>query len=393
MLNGLFFTPFLLALSLSNSSAAWDPGHHRQQLRQRFIRPEEIVDRLNLTPGMTIVDIGAAQGYVSILFAERLKGTGHVFSTDINKRYLSILTEQAKKRNLNNLTPVLVQDEGLDPFYSQHRYDLVYLSNVYHSLNGRPEYFTAFKKFLNPGARLVIVMYNSAPSYTMDDIEDARGLAKDLAREPEGNPFLKNLGPATRQLLRRAAQDSSAEDELKNALVSDFNRILTEPRFYESFYKDRYFQADLLRKPMGFFERLFATSAKRTRNTLPSPARELANDYLLQLNESGALDAGVQPPVSGKTRRVIANLNRFLISLRLGSYLAREGMGAWLPASDGSRNISKYVMLRELERAGYGCTQVMKISEYYDVFILKVHTKIQTKKTNMGHLCGPSVRD
>lgn len=323
-------------------SAIW-----RQLDRNRYIRFETLIDALDITPGMTILDIGSGPGYASFLFAERLHGSGEVFATDIREDFVRHIADEAKRRGLANLSSALVKAEGLDDFYRKHRYDLVFLSNVYHCLDNRIEYFSSMRELLNPGARLVLVLYNQAPLFSVDDLSDLDGLADRLSRESDDDPFHKHLSTGTRRLL----QDRADREGLERALVDDFNRMLVEPRFYEGFYDNSYFR----------------------RNLLTAPDRELANWLLMTLGEDGVLDKPVGQ-MDAKAMRTVIKLNRLFFVKRLGDYLAGGGIGAYVPAGDANRHTSKYVMLRELDAAGYKFIDEIKLSPFFDAVIMAPRT-------------------
>ncbi len=315
----------------------------RQELRNEYTRFETVIDALELTPGMTILDIGAGAGYASFLFAEKLHGTGEVFATDIRKDFVDHIAEVARERGLANLSSALVKDRGLDEFYGKHRYDLVFLSNVYHCLDNRIEYFGALRGFLKPNARLVLVMYNQTPLYSEDDLDDVDGLVDNLSRAADDDPFVKHLSPATRRLLA----DNGKKEGLGKALVDDFNRMLVEPLFYKAFYENSYF----------------------TRDLFTAPEREFANWLLMTLRDDGVLERPADR-IDAEAMRTVIKLNRLFFTKRFGSYLANEGMGAYVPAGDANRQTSKYAMLRELDAAGYRPVKEMKLSPYFDAVIM-----------------------
>jgi hypothetical protein len=237
----------------------------------------------------------------------------------------------------------VVSEKGLDEFYAGHRYDLVFLSNVYHCLNARVDYFTRLRGFLKPGARLVAILYNQTPLFSEDDFARHDDLVKSLAREAPDSPFVMNLSEATRRLLR----DMGNAQELKSALVDDFNGMLQDPHFYQNFYRDSYF----------------------TEGMFTPPERDLANGLLMTLTEDGVLDDGFDRKDERKMRTVI-KLNRLFFIKRFGDYLAADGRGAYIPAGDANRHTSKYVMLKELDVAGYQFVEELSLSPYYDAVIM-----------------------
>jgi SAM-dependent methyltransferase len=325
------------------SHPSLDLAVRRQQFRQEKIHLDVLFDSLGIAKGMSILDIGAGPGYASFLFAERLQGTGEVYATDIRPDFVDYIVQEAKKRGYGNLSATVVSERGFDEFYAGHRYDLVLLSNVYHCLDERVAYFTKLRGSLKPGARLVVILYNQTPLFSEDDFIRYDGLVKSLVQEAPDSPFVMNLSASTRTLLR----DQGSVAALKGGLVDDFNRMLKNPRFYLNFYRDSYFLKGLF-----------------------SPAeRDLANWLLMALTEDGVLDGTVDQTDERKMRAVI-KLNRLFFIKRFGDSLAEGGMGAYFPVGDANRHTSKYVMLRELNAAGYQLAGETRLSPYYDAVIM-----------------------
>lgn len=315
----------------------------RQQSRNEYIQFETVIDALDITAGMTILDIGSGPGYASFLFAEKLHGSGEVFATDIREDFVNHIADEAKRRGLTNLFSSVVKEEGLDDFYGKHRYDLVFLSNVYHCLENRIEYFSKLRGLLNPNARLVLILYNQAPLFSVNDLSDVDSLAKSLANEADDNPFYKHLSPGTKKLLK----DKTKKEGLERALVDDFNRMVVDPQFYKNFYTNSYFRKDLF----------------------TVPERDFANWLLMTLKEDGVLEKPVDQ-IDAKAMRTVMKLNRLFFINRFGDYLAEEGMGGYVPAGDANRHTSKYVMLRELGAAGYKFSLEIRLSPYFDAVVM-----------------------
>ncbi len=315
----------------------------RQQSRNEYINFEAVIGSLGITGGMTILDIGSGPGYASFLFAERLHGTGKVFATDIRRDFVDHITVEAKRRGLTNLSSHVVKEEGFDEFYGKHRYDLVFLSNVYHCLENRIEYFSKLSRLLNPDARLVLILYDQVPLFSKDDLSDVDGLIDLLAEETDEDPFHKHLSSRTRQLITEKAD----RGELGSAIVDDFNRMLVDPRFYKGFYDNSYFRK-------GMFT---------------ATEREFANWLLMTLKEDGIPEKPAGQ-IDARAMRAVIKLNRLFFIQRFGDFLAEDGMGAYVPAGDANRHTSKYVMLRELDAAGYEFRKEIKLSPYYDAVIM-----------------------
>ncbi len=315
----------------------------RQQFRNEYIKFEKIIDALNIKQGMSILDIGAGPGYASFVFAEKLQGSGEVYATDVRADFVRYIADEAKRRGLINLFSAQVKEKGLDEFYTRHRYDLVFLSNVYHCLDNRVEYFRTLHRYLKPDARLVLILYNEVPLFSSDDLSDANGLIANLSRENLDSPFVRYLSSTTRQLLK----EKTNREALEAGLVGDFNRMLIDPGFYKNFYSNFYFKKDFL---------------------TPSD-RDFANWLLMDLDEEGVLEKPVDQ-IDAKAMRSVIKLNRLFFMKRFGTFLQNEGRGAYIPSGDANRHMSKYVVLRELGAAGYAFSGEVVLSPFFNALIM-----------------------
>lgn len=315
----------------------------RQEFRNNYVQFENIIDALNVTDGMSILDIGSGPGYASFVFAEKLHGSGEVFATDIREDFVNYINDEAKRRSLSNLHSVLVKEDGLDQFYSKHWYDLVFMANTYHVIDNRIEYFTQLRKLLTPNARLVLVLYNQTPLFSIDDFSALDELINNLSMEDQDNPFNQYLSSSTRQLLKNKTDQNAIE----HALVNDFNRMLLDPQFYEKFYRKSYLRMD----------------------NLTVSERDFANWLLMTLKENDVLEKPAEQ-IDAREMRTVIKLNRLFIRKQYGDYLANDGMGAYFPAGDANRHTSKYQMFRELNAAGYEMADEIKVSPFFDTVIM-----------------------
>ncbi|MEK7233548.1 MAG: methyltransferase domain-containing protein [Elusimicrobiota bacterium] len=156
---------------------------------------DKLLDILEIRPGMTILDIGAGTGQQAVMLAERMKGTGVVFATEIQPNLVDYITAQARQRKLANLKAILVKAGGIDPFYGEHRYDLILFYSVVNQLRDRINYYRQLKSFLAPHGRVVVVdgQPGNQFSFFREDFEDWDGLVKELKREPPDSPFSQTL--------------------------------------------------------------------------------------------------------------------------------------------------------------------------------------------------------
>ena len=279
-------------------------GHFQSVATARFM------ELVALKPGMTVLDIGTGTGQFAFEFAERLRGTGRVFATDIDNGCINRVTGEARRRRLDNLYPVLVNAKGVDEFYGRHRYDLVTLVHV--PIPDRTAYLATMRSYLKDDARLIIVVYKRAAPFSPEDFAGHfPELVRELSLEPAESPFSRGLRESTRQLLMR--RDTAAEpgEALRNAVVEDFNRMLSDVQFGLNFIDGR-----VIRDDVAF-----------------TPAEKSFADYLLVfLIEEGVFykRAGetsnplrVSTP-SGKETRVAQRFNKLLFLQRFRRQLDKD---------------------------------------------------------------------
>ncbi len=219
-----------------------------QQLSSKIRRESEYVNKrqgtdklmamLKINPGMTILDIGTGTGQYAYKFAERLKGTGKVFATDSEIDCINYVTEEAHKRGLRNLYPVLVRRDRIDEFYGEHKYDLITIFHVFESLSeNRVDYFKKLRDSLTDNGRVVIMFFKDLSLFSLDDFSNFKGLIKELSSEDATSPFYKGLRKTTQELIKENAGHEPNE-LLKQVIVDDFNNMLSDRRFCTNFIND-----------------------------------------------------------------------------------------------------------------------------------------------------------
>lgn len=159
--------------------------------RDKWQKPSEVVEKLNLKPGDVVADIGAGTGYFTRHFAWAVGPGGKALGLDIEPDMVKYMEEDARKLNLQNYIPLIVKtdDPGLEPA----SVDVVFLSNTYHHIENRMDYFKNVSKGLKPGGRVVIVDFYDKPLPV-----GPQGPGHKLAREI----VLKEMQEAGYQLIR-----------------------------------------------------------------------------------------------------------------------------------------------------------------------------------------------
>lgn len=133
-------------------------------------KPDQIIEAIALTPGQTIVDIGAGGGYFSLRFAELVGNEGKVYAVDTKQEFLEFIQESAQEKHLHNIVTILATEKRLD--LPENNFDYIFMRNITHHISNRVNYFENLKNFLKPDGTIIIIEYKPTRSFSF------RGLFK-----------------------------------------------------------------------------------------------------------------------------------------------------------------------------------------------------------------------
>ena len=123
--------------------------------REGWQKPDEVIQALAIKKGEVVADIGAGSGYFSVRLARAVGPEGRVLALDPDERLLDYLRRRLAEGNVQNVTARTVPRD--DPELPEGSVDLAFLCNVYHHIDGRPDYLRRLRRALKPTGRLVIV--------------------------------------------------------------------------------------------------------------------------------------------------------------------------------------------------------------------------------------------
>jgi ubiquinone/menaquinone biosynthesis C-methylase UbiE len=126
--------------------------------REVYKRRDEIVDALDLRPGMAVADIGAGTGLFTRLFADRVGPQGKVYAVDISPDFLAHIASEAKKRRHTQV--VTIQGKHDSTNLPRDAVDLVFACDVYHHLEKPDKMLASIRQALKPGGRLVVIDFD-----------------------------------------------------------------------------------------------------------------------------------------------------------------------------------------------------------------------------------------
>jgi predicted methyltransferase len=123
--------------------------------RDAWQKPRQLVDALELRPGMWVADLGAGTGYFSRHLDAAVRPGGVVFAVDTEPNLVAYLRERAEQEKTTSIAPLLASTD--DPRLPPRALDLVLIVDTYHHLDHRLAYLDRLGAALKPNGRIAIV--------------------------------------------------------------------------------------------------------------------------------------------------------------------------------------------------------------------------------------------
>ena len=175
--------------------------------RAREESPDRALQLIGITPGMTVADVGAGTGYMTLRIARLVGPTGKVYANDVQPEMLRTIQVKVHQQQLGNVE--IVQGTVDDARLPANVIDLVLMVDVYHELRHPQAMLKSMFRSLRPTGRLVLVEYRKEDPRI--PIADTHKMSIDEARveiEAEGFALDRVIEGLPRQhilVFRRAA--------------------------------------------------------------------------------------------------------------------------------------------------------------------------------------------
>jgi predicted methyltransferase len=109
------------------------PIWHSEKERDEADEPGQLVRLLGIRSGMTVADIGAGSGYLTVRLSPIVGPQGRIFAQDIEPTYLKDLGKRVKTLNLKNVTVSL--GEAHDARLPLAAVDVAIMVHMYHEIS------------------------------------------------------------------------------------------------------------------------------------------------------------------------------------------------------------------------------------------------------------------
>lgn len=148
----------LLTVPVSAQQTALTEG----QIKAAEIEVPELVTLLNLTPGMTVADVGAGFGAWTVRLARAVGPTGRVFATDIGSAQLAAMRDYITREGLTNVT--VIEGAADSTNLPALCCDAILIRDAFHHLTQPEKIVASLAAALKPAGRLAVIDFPPRPN-------------------------------------------------------------------------------------------------------------------------------------------------------------------------------------------------------------------------------------
>ncbi len=149
--------------------------------RDKWQRPEEVMDALDVRSGGTVADVGCGSGYFTFKLAARVGPQGKVYAEDVDEGEISRVRRQAEKEGLTQIQPIV--GVATDPQLPAGSLDSVLVMNSYHEWREYDRMLQHLLGALRPGGLLAIIDGVAEPGKPRSEYYSRHRMAEETVRD------------------------------------------------------------------------------------------------------------------------------------------------------------------------------------------------------------------
>ncbi len=152
-------------------------------------KPRELIEAMDLKPGMTVADVGTGVGYMLPFLSRAVGAGGKVIAEDIQTDFLDKAKQHARLSNAQNVTFVLGAPE--DAKLPGDTVNSILVLDVYHHFDYPDQMLASLRESLLGGGKLFVVDYyrNETAMPGGRALEHIRADRDEVVKEIENNGF------------------------------------------------------------------------------------------------------------------------------------------------------------------------------------------------------------
>lgn len=133
-------------------------------------RVSRVLDKLDITPGETVADLGCGGGTFAFAFSKAVGPQGMVYAADIDAARLGAVRQRRDREKLVNLEIVLSAENDAN---LPCACDLIFMRNVFHHIAEPALYFHGLKTYLKRGGRLAVIDWTPGGAHSGHDVSES----------------------------------------------------------------------------------------------------------------------------------------------------------------------------------------------------------------------------
>lgn len=141
-------------------------GESREIFRSR----EEIVEKLGLSSGSAVADVGAGTGLFISLLAKQVGSAGKVYAVEIAPRFLEHLRQQVEQQGLSQVEVVTGTAHSVE--LPKASIDIAFLSDTYHHFEHPSSMLSSLYAALRSDGELVVIDFERIPGVSRQWVLD-----------------------------------------------------------------------------------------------------------------------------------------------------------------------------------------------------------------------------
>ncbi len=123
--------------------------------RDSWQHPEEIIAAMSVSPGATVVDVGAGTGYMVAHLSKAVGESGSVMALDVEEAMVKYIAARKDELGPATILPRKVSSDS--PALKPEQVDAVMTLNTWHHISHRDYYARKVFEGLKPGGKFVVV--------------------------------------------------------------------------------------------------------------------------------------------------------------------------------------------------------------------------------------------
>jgi len=149
--------------------------------RDRWQRPDDVLDGLKVKTGSVVADVGCGRGYFTMKLAARVGAAGKVYAEDIKDDVLADVRRDAEKQGLKQVITVL--GAGDDPRLPTGALDVVLAMDSYHEWVDYNSMLDHLYAALKPGGLFGLIDGETKEGKSREDYHSMHRMPESMERD------------------------------------------------------------------------------------------------------------------------------------------------------------------------------------------------------------------